>query len=504
VALVILDGWGISRTATGNAIAAARTPYYDEICARFPMTALAAAGDAVGLTPGDAGNAEAGHMCIGTGRAVKTEAVRIAEAIRDGSFEENPALCDALAKAKNEGRSVHLVGLLSDAGIHAVPEAVYALLRMAKRAGVEDVYVHGILDGRDVLPRTADVYIDALEVKMAEIGVGSIATVCGRFFGMDPSENWERTARAFTLMVYGEGERARDAASAVRNSFLRGISDEFVAPIVVENALGQPVAKIGDGDTVIFFNHRADTMRQLARSLAVPDVGAATAKPKINVVCMSEYDRSFGLHAAFKPNASVNVLGEVLNDAHVPSFRITETDRFPHVTTFFNGGAAACGPYEQHVQVASTAAAFREHEPEMGSFKIADRFMRTVEVNGSGLYVLNIPAPDIVAETCGFDRTVESIQFVDTCLGGVIEKVRSVGGVAMITSSHGNCEAMQGKNGELDRSATKNPVPVHLVGDAETVDLRSEGSLSDVAPTILGLLGLPKPAEMTGIDLRRV
>ena len=503
IALVILDGWGISRTATGNAIAAARTPFYDEICARFPMTALAASGEAVGLSVGDTGNAEAGHMCIGTGRAVKTDAVRIAEAIVSGSFEDNSVLSETFSSAAAGTGSVHLVGVLSDAGIHAVPDAVYALLRMARRSGVERVFVHGILDGRDVEPRTADVYIDALEIKMSEIGVGRIATLCGRFFGMDSSENWERTVRAFTLMVHAEGERAKDASSAVRNSFLRGISDEFVAPIVIDNGHGEPVARISDGDTVVFFNHRADTMRQLARSLAVPEVGSAGAKPRVNAICMTEFDRSFGLPVVFGPTASVNVLGEVLNDAQIPSFRITETDRLPHVTTFFNGGAGVCGPYEQHLHVPTVPTALREHEPEMASFKIADRFMRTLDANGAGLYVVNIPAPDVVAETCRFQKTIESIQFVDTCLGGVLEKVRSAGGAAVITSSHGNCEALLDASGEMERSPTKNPVPVHLVGHPDAVDLRAEGTLADVAPTILGLFGLPKPAEMAGIDLRR-
>lgn len=501
VALVILDGWGISRTATGNAIAAARTPFYDEICARFPMTALAASGEAVGLSAGEAGNAEAGHMCIGTGRAVKTDAVRISEAIRTGGFNEDPALRQAFASAA--GGSVHMVGVLSDAGIHAVPEALYALLRMAKHHRVERVFVHGILDGRDVEPRTADVYVDALEIKMAEIGVGRIATLCGRFFGMDPAENWERTARAFTLMVHAEGEHATDAASAVRTSFLRGISDEFVAPIVIKDACGEPVGRIKDGDTVIFFNHRSDTMRQLARSLAVPEVGFAGAKPRVNAVCMTEYDRSFGLSVAFGPSASVNVLGEVLNDAQIPSFRITETDRLPHVTTFFNGGAGVCGPYEQHLHVPSIPTAMREHEPEMASFKIADRFMRALDANGKGLYVINLPAPDIVAETCRFEKTIESIQFVDTCLGGIVEKVRGVGGAAVITSSHGNCEAMLSSSGDPDRSSTKNPVPVHLIGVSDVVDMRADGTLADIAPTVAGLFGLPKPAEMAGIDLRR-
>src|SRR5687768_3899939 len=291
LALIVLDGWGFSADVDGNAVALAHTPNYDEICMRYPRTQLAASGESVGLAFGAPGNAEAGHLNMGSGRVVQTDIARIAQAVRSGDFERNNVLQPAMAHAAAAGKPVHLIGLLSDGGVHSSPENLYALLRMAKREGVKDVFVHGILDGRDVPPRTADVYVEALEIKMADIGIGKIATLCGRFFAMDSSENWERTARAYTMLVHAEGERAFDARIAVRNSFLRGIADEFIAPIVVEKDTDVPVATVRDGDVVVFFSHRADTMRQLARSLAVPDPGAASSKPKIEAICLTEYDR---------------------------------------------------------------------------------------------------------------------------------------------------------------------------------------------------------------------
>ena len=339
LALIILDGWGISANGDGNALSLAHTPNYDEICARYPRTDLAAAGESVGLAFGSPGCAEAGHLNIGSGRVVQTDIARIAQAVRNGEFARNRVLQPAMAHAAASQKPVHLIGLLSDGGVHSSLENLYALLRMAKSEGVSDVLVHGILDGRDVPPRTADIYVEALEIKMADIGVGRIATLCGRFFAMDSGENWERTARAFTMLVHAEGERASDSLTAIRNSFLRGIADEFIAPIVLEKDTGVPVGTVSDGDVVIFFNHRADTMRQLTRSLAVPDIGSSPAKPAVDAICMTEYDHSFNLPVAFASETEGNVLGQVLAERKIANYRISGSDRFPHVTDFFNAGA---------------------------------------------------------------------------------------------------------------------------------------------------------------------
>ncbi|HKX84917.1 MAG TPA: 2,3-bisphosphoglycerate-independent phosphoglycerate mutase [Pyrinomonadaceae bacterium] len=502
LALIILDGWGHSNETEGNAIALAHTPYYDDISARYPKTTLAAAGKRVGLADGVAGNSEVGHLNIGAGRVVQTNPLRIAESIQSGQFFENQVLRSAFERASDEGGAVHLIGLLSDGDVHSSSATLYALLRMAKNEGVSDVFVHAILDGRDVPPRTADIYVEALEVKMADIGVGRIATLCGRYFAMDTGENWERTARAFTMLVHAEGERAFDAKAAVRNSFLRGLSDEFIAPIVLENLVGEPVATIKEGDTVIFFNHRSDTMRQLCRSVAVPDYGSVSAKPRVNAVCLTEYDRSFNLPTAFEVESQSNMLTHVLGNNRVPNVRIAESDRIAHVVNFFNGGANQSS-YEQHIHVPSSGSASRDLEPELKSFKVADQIIRALETDDA-VFVVNFVAADVFAESGSLERTVEAIQYIDTCLGSVVEKVREANGVVLVTSSHGHCEAMiVDDDGKRNRRPTANKVPFHLVDDnAGPIMLREDGALEDVAPTILGLLGLEQPVEMTGRDLR--
>ena len=502
VALIILDGWGISDETNGNAIALAHTPYYDEICSKYPRTRLSASGEQIGLAFGSPGSAEAGHLNIGAGRIVETDIARIAKAIRSGEFEKNPVLQPAMARAAAAGKPVHLIGLLSDGGVHSSPENLYALLRMAKREGVRDVFVHGILDGRDVPPRTADIYVEALEIKMADIGVGRIATLCGRFFAMDSGENWERTARAFTMLVHAEGERAVDARTAVRNSFLRGIADEFIAPIVMEKHTATPVGTVDDGDVVIFFNHRSDTMRQLARSLAVPEVGLSASKPAIEAICLTEYDHNFDLPVAFKSETEGSVLGQVLAGHRIANYRIAGTDRFTHVTSFLNGGADP-SIYECGAQVELPAGHHRDYEPELESFKVADRVLQHMKSKEPGFFIVNFSASAIAAETGNLERTIEAIQYVDTCLGGVIEKVREAGGTSIVTASHGSCEQMLDAAGQPNRFTSSNPVPLHIVGDdAGNVRLRGDGSLSDVAPTILGILGVEKPGNMTGTDLR--
>lgn len=324
VALLILDGWGYAPRTEGNAIAIAHTPYYDDICRKYPMTTLAASGISVGQADGQAGNAEVGHLNIGTGRAAQTEVARIQNAVASGEFFENEVLKRAFAKAREKDSALHLIGLLSDGGVHSSLENLFALLRLAKLQGLEKIYVHCVLDGLDVQERTADVYVEALEIKLADIGVGKIATLCGRFFAMDSGENWERTARAFTMLVHAEGERTNDAVTAVRNSFLRGISDEFIAPIVIEQSPDVPVAAVKNDDLVVFFNHRPDTMRQLVRSLCVPE-GTSGAKPAVDTVCLIEYDRGFNLPAAFRQEPEKNSLTEYLSTLEMPSIKITET-----------------------------------------------------------------------------------------------------------------------------------------------------------------------------------
>jgi 2,3-bisphosphoglycerate-independent phosphoglycerate mutase len=504
LALVIIDGWGYSPRREGNAIALAHTPHYDEICAKYPKTLLEAAGARVGLPEGVTGSSEVGHMNIGAGRIVHTEIAKIKQAIRTGAFFENAVLLDAMGKAKNA--SLHLVGMISDGEIHSSVENLFALLRMAKKAGVQNVFIHGFLDGRDVAPRTADIYAEALEIKMADIGVGKIATLCGRHYAMDKDLNWERTARAYTMLVHAEGERAFDPVTAIRNSFLRGIGDEFIQPIIIENGGGAPRATVKDGDTVIFFNHRADRMRQLVKSLVIQDESDITSltKPRVHAVCLTEYDKTFELPVAFPPAEETNVLADVFARHGVLNCRVTETEKYAHVTYFFNGGVETEHPCEHRILVPSPKGVDRDSQPEMSSFKVTDKLLRGLEAGENDVFIVNIASPDVVAHTGNLEKTIEAVQYVDTCLGGILKKIREVGGVALITSDHGNCEEMADlTTGEPNNSHTANPVPFHLVDEhANGTRLRTDGALEDIAPTILGILGLEKPEEMTGKDLR--
>ncbi len=501
LALVILDGWGYAPRTESNAIAAAHTPYYDEICRNYPMTTLASAGAGIGQADDMSGNSEVGHLNLGTGRIARTEVDRVRDSIRTGEIMENEVLNRALEKANAEGSGVHLIGLISDAGLHATPDNLFAILRIAKRHGLQDVFVHCILDGLDVPERTADIYVEALEIKLADIGIGRIATLCGRYFAMDSSEHWERTARAFTLLAHAEGEHSNDAVSAIRNSFLRGISDEFISPIVIEKGLDQPVATIKNGDLVIFFNHRGDGIRQLVRSLCVAD-GSGGAKPVVETVCLTEYDPAFKLPSAFSGEPENNVLTQVLGDLDIPCTRITEGSRVRHLTHFFDGGAAR-GQTDEVIVVDGNLAA-RDLMPESQSFKITDKLRRAVETLPNQVFIVNIPAADLMAETGDLGKTIAAIQYIDTCIGGICEKVREYGGVVMLTSTHGNCEEMvHPENGEANPRPTANQVPFHYIDDLST-DLRlyDGRSLSDVAPTMLAILGVDKPAEMTGGEIR--
>lgn len=507
IALIIIDGWGFSAEQKGNAIALARTPNYDEICANYPHTVLAASGTRVGLTPDSPGNSEIGHLNLGTGRVVKTKRARVAEAIKSGEFFNNQVLKNAFADAQTNDSAIHFIGLLSDGEVHSSFESLFALLRMAKREGIrEKVYVHAILDGRDVPQRTADIYVEATEIKLADIGLGEIATLCGRSYAMDKSQNWDKTARAFTMLVHSEGERAIDAVSTIRSSYLRGISDEFIQPIILENDSGRPVATIRNGDVVIYFNHRSDGMRQIVKALSLTDANELTTfgKPQIKTVCLTEYDRKYNLPVAFQAQEETNALAQIFAKNGILNCRLTETEKYAHVTYFFNGGIDIEHPCEQRVLVPSPKVITNEIQPEMGCFKVTDKLLRGLEAGENDVFIVNLAAADLIAHTGNLEKTIQAVQFVDTCLGGIVNKIKEIGGIAMITSDHGNCEEMSDlMTGKPHNSHTTNPVPFHLVANhTNGLKLRQNGALEDVAPTILGLLGIKKPDEMTGNDLR--
>lgn len=506
LALIVIDGWGYSPERDGNALALANTPYYNEICEKYPQTLLEASGTRVGLPAGVMGNSEVGHLNLGSGRVIRMDVSRIDYAIETGEFFENPVLIEAMDKAKANGTALHLMGLLSDGQVHSSQEHIYALLRMAKRRGLQRVFVHAFLDGRDTPPSSGHIYLEALELKMSDIGVGEIATVCGRYYAMDRDKRWERTARAFTMLVHGEGTRATDAVEAVRNSYLRGVTDEFVEPIVIERADKTPVAEIQDNDSVIFFNFRPDRARQLTNALTQDefDEPFAVQKPKVHFVCMSEYDPTFNLPVAFGKQEHKNVLAQVFARVGIRNYRLAETEKYAHVTYFFNGGVEKENPCERRLLVPSPKVATYDLEPEMSAFKVTDKVLRAIEENETDVFIVNYANPDMVGHTGKLDKTIEAVQYIDTCLGWVTKGIRAAGGMTLITADHGNCEQMiDFRTGEPHTAHTTNVVPFHLIGeDFRGLKLREDAALEDVAPTILGLLGVEKPSEMTGRDLR--
>jgi 2,3-bisphosphoglycerate-independent phosphoglycerate mutase len=504
LALIILDGWGISERMERNAIAQAHTPHYDELCRSFPMTTLVSSGERVGLPKGEPGSPEAGHLNLGSGRIMQTGKCMIDSAIETGEFFKNKVLINAMQSARTRGAAVHFAGLLSDAGIHSNAEHLFALLRLAKTQSLDEVYVHCFLDGHDVPVKTADIYVEALEVKMAEIGIGQIASLCGRHYAMDAEGNWERTARSYTMMVHSEGEGVLEPKKAIRDAFVRGYTDEFIRPIIVEKQVGVPVAPVRDGDVVIFFNHRGDSMRQLVNSVAASGESDPKpfTKPQIEIVTLTEYDPVLSVAVAFPPQSSVNTLTETLAKQEYSSFRITESERSSHLESIFRQTSST--KLSRSETLRSLERGLRSSKPEMSSFKMADRFISHLESADGNFCVVNLPAPALLAEAGDFEKTVEAVQFVDTCLGGILEKVRDNNGVAIVTASHAGCERMKNRSngGQVSRSSD-NPVPFHLVDpESNITELRSDGALEDVAPTVLGILGIDKPPEMTGTDLR--
>ena len=508
LALIILDGFGHSEAREGNAVALAQMPFYDELREKYPHTLIEASGTCVGLPTGIMGNSEVGHLNMGAGRVIMTDIRRIDYSVETGEFFQNEAFVTALDNAKARGGAVHLLGLLSDGLVHSSQEHLYALLRLAKARGVRHAYVHCFLDGRDTPPSSAQLYVKALQDKIAEIGFGEIATVCGRYYAMDRDNRWERTQRAYDLLVSGIGEPAADPLAAVRRSYERGVTDEFVEPAVVTRADGSPVATIKDGDSCIFFNFRADRARQLTRALAVEEFDGfpAPGRPKLDYVCFTLYDQTFGLPIAFPQLRHRNILAEVFAAVGVRNYRMAETEKYAHVTYFFNGGTEQEFPHERRLLVPSPKVATYDLMPEMAAFKVTDKILRAVEERETDVFIVNFANPDMVGHTGNLQKTIEAVQYIDTCLGWITKAFRTAKGRCLITADHGNCEQMiDPHTGQPHTAHTNNPVPFHLLDpDALGVKLRPDGALEDVAPTILGMLGLDQPSDMSGRDLREL
>ncbi len=506
LALIILDGFGYTPEREGNAIALASLPFYNELLEKYPHTLLQASGECVGLPAGVMGNSNVGHLCMGAGRIIRTDVENINHAIKTGEILQNEVLTTAMDNALRRGGALHFMGLLSDGLVHSSQEHLYTLLRMAKERGLQRVYVHCFLDGRDTPPMSAYGYVEALQVKCAEIGCGRIASVIGRYYAMDRDQRWERTKRGFDLLVRAEGERAIDPVEAIKQSYARGISDEFVEPIVVTRETGEPVASIEDTDSVIFFNYRADRARQLTSALAVPnfDGFATKRRPQIDFVCFAQYDKTFPLPVAFPVVAPHNILAEVFAAFGVRNYRMAETEKYAHVTYFFNGGKEQEFPHERRLLVPSPKVATYDLKPEMSAFLVTDKILRAIEENETDVFIVNFANPDMVGHTGNLQKTIEAVQYVDTCLGWITKALKTARGRCLITADHGNCEQMiDPKTGQPHTAHTTNLVPFHLIDEAHIgARLREGGALEDVAPTMLGLLEIDKPAEMTGRDLR--
>jgi 2,3-bisphosphoglycerate-independent phosphoglycerate mutase len=502
--LLILDGFGFSTRVDGNAIALARTPHFDRWFRDYPNTLIEASGKAVGLLAGQMGNSEVGHLNMGAGRIVRMDISRIDHAIETGDFFQNQALAQAMDGARQADRALHLMGLVSHGGVHSWQEHLYALLDMAKRRSVERVFVHAFLDGRDTAPESGAGYVAELVERMTELGVGRIASVVGRYYAMDRDKRWDRVEKAYRLLVNGEGRRRGDPVAAISDSYSEGVTDEFVKPISIINGDGSLVATVADGDSVIFFNFRADRARQLTLAFTQEDFAGFERGPRgaVTFVCMTQYDRTFGLPVAFGPEHHNMILADVFAQYGVKNLRVAETEKYAHVTYFFNGGVETQFPGEDRVLVPSQKVATYDLKPEMSAHGITDAVVRALQSREHDVLIINYANADMVGHTGVLDAAIKAVETIDSCLDTVVEQTSAVGGSVIITADHGNAEQMVDPDtGEPFTAHTTNPVPLILIG-AYGGQLRSGGSLRDVAPTMLGMLGLEKPAEMTGADLR--
>ncbi|MDO4540481.1 MAG: 2,3-bisphosphoglycerate-independent phosphoglycerate mutase [Syntrophomonadaceae bacterium] len=502
---MILDGWGVRAACADNAICNAPSRNFDRLLENYPHTLLHCCGREVGLPDGQMGNSEVGHLNIGAGRIVWQEITRISNAIADGSFFSNPTLLQAADYARQHGGAVHLMGLLSDGGVHSEMEHLFALLRFCRQQGIKSVYIHAYLDGRDVAPKSALTYIKQLQDYMQALGLGEIATLGGRYYGMDRDKHWERVEPAWRAMVLGEGPQAIGAAQAVQAAYEAGLTDEFMPHTVLTDAGGSPVATIKDHDSVIFFNFRADRARQISHVFTDSEfVGfERPGFPQIYYACMTEYDVTLQADTVFPAQNLNNTLGEVLSRAGIRQLRMAETEKYAHVTFFFNGGVEAPNPGEDRILIPSPAVSTYDLQPEMSAPELTQRLLTELQKDYYDVVVINFANPDMVGHTGVYEAAVRAVVTVDQCLQRIVDAVLARQGTVLITADHGNCEQMRdSESGGPFTAHTCNPVPLVLVGERhQGKDLRSGGSLRDIAPTMLKLLDLPQPFEMTGESL---
>ena len=495
--LIIMDGFGLRAEASGNAIRTAATPRLDQFFQDFAHTELSASGLDVGLPDGQMGNSEVGHTNIGAGRVVFQDLPRITKSIADGDFFQNPAYLHAMDQCLQNDTSLHLMGLLSDGGVHSHLDHLFALLRMAKEKGLTKVFIHAFLDGRDVSPTSGADFVARTVEACREIGVGRIATVMGRYYAMDRDKRWDRVEQAYDAMVYGEGATFNPVpVAAVKESYAAGVTDEFVEPVVCDSE-----GTISDNDSVIFFNFRPDRAREITRALVDPNFDGFTRQYfPLTFVCNTEYDATMpNVEVAFPRTSVRNGLGEYLSQMGMTQLRIAETEKYAHVTFFFNGGSETVFPGEDRVLVASPKVATYDLQPEMSAQEVADKCVERIESGAYDVIILNFANCDMVGHTGVFDAAVKAVETVDTCVGQVVDATLKMGGIAMITADHGNAEQMTEPDGSPMTAHTTTPVPFILCGAG--TELRSGGRLADIAPTILDVMGLACPPEMDGKTL---
>ena len=503
-ALIIMDGFGERKDSEGNAVKLAGTPHISALEAEYPMTFIGASGMSVGLPDGQMGNSEVGHLNIGAGRIVYQELTRITKAIQDGDFFQVKEFNDAIDNCLKNGTDLHLFGLLSDGGVHSHNEHLYALVELAKKRGLDRVYIHCFMDGRDVPPDSGKGYMEQLEAKLQEIGVGKIASVSGRYYAMDRDNRWERVQKAYDAIAKSEGEFNESAVAAMQASYDAGVMDEFVLPTVITQN-GQPVARVKKDDSIIFFNFRPDRAREITRTFIDPEFsGFAREYFPVYFVSMTQYDKTFpNIHVAYKPQTLENTLGEYLSKNGVKQFRIADTEKSAHVTFFFNGGVEQPNPGEDRVLIPSPKVATYDLQPEMSAYEVTEKAVERIKSGEYGVMILNFANPDMVGHTGVLEAAEKAVRTVDECVGKVVDAILSVGGQVIITADHGNSELMiDPATGGPFTAHTTNPVPFILVGkDWKGAKLREDGILADIAPTMLDMMDLPKPKEMEGTSM---
>jgi 2,3-bisphosphoglycerate-independent phosphoglycerate mutase len=505
VVLIIRDGWGSGTREKGDAVAAAKTPVHDALFRECPWTLIGAAGEAVGLPEGQMGNSEVGHLNMGAGRIVYQEFTRVSKSIRDGDFFTNKAFLAAVAHAKQNNSALHLMGLVSDGGVHSHNTHIYALLKLAKDNGLNRVFVHCLMDGRDTSPTGGAAYIRELEAKMREYGVGAIATVMGRYWAMDRDNRWDRVEKAYRAFTAGEGRATRDAAGLLEECYKSDETDEFIKPSVVVADDGRPVGLVTGRDSFIFFNFRADRAREITRAFTDKEFKYFARPSGIlpYYVCLTEYDITIKAEVAFPPVKLTNILTQVMAANGLKQLRIAETEKYAHVTFFFSGGVEASSPGEDRCLIPSPKVATYDLKPEMSAYEVTDELEKRIASGVYDLIVLNYANCDMVGHTGIFAAAVKAVETVDTCVGRIVSAVRKAGGVCLLTADHGNAEQMiDPVTGEAFTAHTTGPVHFILVDDSrKSAKLRSGGILADIAPTILQIMGIVQPKEMTGRTL---